>query len=241
MSDTPVKISELVDIVDDFSEDDLIPVVDISDDTQSDSGTTKKSTLGNVIGFFRSLIAGGSDGAVQINVDGALGYDAGLNFDADGLHVGTPGGQEARIKPLEILLKKFGGSGIAFSASGLGPALFGIGGEFQKAAYFNEELANTVSGGATAIDWTQQNKQSLTLSENSTVTFSDPAGPASFILRVIQDATGGRTITWPEDILWPGSEEPTLSSDPDAIDIISIYFDGTQYYGSYSLNFGVAA
>ena len=41
------------------------------------------------------------------------------------------------------------------------------------------------------------------------------------VLEVIQDATGGRTITWGSNWNWPGGEAPTLSTDANAKDILT--------------------
>jgi len=49
---------------------------------------------------------------------------------------------------------------------------------------------------------------------------------------------GGRTVTWPgSNILWPGGVAPSLSSAANTIDIVSFYFDGTNFYGVASLAF----
>jgi len=49
---------------------------------------------------------------------------------------------------------------------------------------------------------------------------------------------GGRTVTtWDTDIKWSGGTSPTLSDSSGNIDILSFYFDGTNYYGMASLNF----
>ena len=60
---------------------------------------------------------------------------------------------------------------------------------------------------------------------------------ATYILRVIQDATGTRTITWNSVFKWPGGTAPTLSTGNGAIDIITFVSDGTNLYGTAQLNF----
>ena len=54
---------------------------------------------------------------------------------------------------------------------------------------------------------------------------------------VIQDDTGGRTATGPASIKWPGGSAPALSTEANAIDIFTFYFDGTNYYGQAGFNF----
>lgn len=108
--------------------------------------------------------------------------------------------------------------------------------KFDKTAYF-AEIDNGNSSTADTIDWTAGNKQKSTLTGNCTFTFTAPSGPCSLILKLVQDATGSRTVTWPTAVHWPGGTAPTLTTTANKVDIISFYFDGSVYYGNYSLNF----
>ena len=108
----------------------------------------------------------------------------------------------------------------------------------DKTMYFTGEEDNGDSGsGSVTIDWTVNNKQKITLTGSPTLVFTDPAGPSNFIFRIIQDAIGSRTITWPSNIKWANGTPPALSSGGQEIDILGIYFDGTDYYGNLSPNF----
>lgn len=57
-----------------------------------------------------------------------------------------------------------------------------------------------------------------TLTENVTVTMSSVSG-ASFYVRLTQDATGGRTVTWPAVVKWPGGVAPIMSSGAGKADL----------------------
>ena len=89
---------------------------------------------------------------------------------------------------------------------------------------------------ALTIDWTVSNKAKCTATGAATLTFTAPAGPTNLVLKVIQDATGSRVITWPATVKWGGGSAPTLSTAASAVDIIAFYYDGTNYHGSYTLN-----
>lgn len=105
-------------------------------------------------------------------------------------------------------------------------------------AYFDAEVDNGNSGTTDTIDWTVGNKQKSTLTGNVTFTFSpEPSGPCNLILKLVQDGTGSRTVTWPADVKWPGGTAPTLTTAASAVDIISFYYDGTDFYGQSGLNF----
>jgi hypothetical protein len=107
----------------------------------------------------------------------------------------------------------------------------------SKDAVFAAEYDNGNSGTAITINWGNGNKQKVTLTANCTFTFTAPSGTCNLILRLIQDATGGRTVTWPAIVKWVNGTAPTLSTAANAVDIVSFYYNGTNYYGTYSLNF----
>jgi hypothetical protein len=41
--------------------------------------------------------------------------------------------------------------------------------------------------------------------------------------------------------MWPGGTAPTLSTGNNDIDIVTFYYDGTNYFGVFSLDFSVPA
>jgi hypothetical protein len=55
-------------------------------------------------------------------------------------------------------------------------------------------------------------------------------------LKLVQDAGGTNTVTWPATVKWASGTAPTLTAAGDAVDLIALHFDGTNYYGSAVLN-----
>jgi hypothetical protein len=57
-------------------------------------------------------------------------------------------------------------------------------------------------------------------------------GVGNYVLRIIQDATGNRVLTWPSAVQAPGGKTTglVLSTAGDAIDIASIYYNETTAY-----------
>lgn len=105
-----------------------------------------------------------------------------------------------------------------------------------KTATFTEH--DNGAGGATpTVDWNNGQKQKVTLTANATMTFTPPAGAGNFVLRLVQGGTGSYTVTWPATVKWPGGSIPTLSTAVDAIDIVTGYWDGTNYYCQAGLAF----
>lgn len=84
---------------------------------------------------------------------------------------------------------------------------------------------------AATIDWANGNTQAITLTGDCTLTLNNPISGAFYTLEIKQDATGNRTITWPVDVKWSGDVEPVLTLTGLKTDIISLYYNGTNYIG----------
>jgi len=100
------------------------------------------------------------------------------------------------------------------------------------------------SGTSKTIDWTAGNKQKMTLTGDCEVSFTDPSGSAPLELRLIQDTTGGRTVTWSGMTLkWEGGIAATLTAASNAIDIVEFTYDSGEdtYYGSCKNDFKAPA
>jgi hypothetical protein len=83
----------------------------------------------------------------------------------------------------------------------------------------------TVTGTVT-INASNGNVQRLVLGGN--ITLAAPTNPLSgqnLGLHIIQDATGGRTITWNAIFKWAGGTLPTLSTAANARDFIAMTYD----------------
>ena len=105
---------------------------------------------------------------------------------------------------------------------------------------YSEFVSNTtVSGLATTLDLAASNFFNLTMSSNTTFTFSNaPTGRVvSFVIVATQDATGGRTITWPAGSRYAGGVVPPATTTANAIDIWNVltYNAGTTYIVSLAV------
>lgn len=98
------------------------------------------------------------------------------------------------------------------------------------------EVANGASGAAATVDFTQGPNQKVVLTANCTLSLTAPAYPGAMRLKLVQDATGSRTVTFPAVVKWAGGAAPTLTATAGRVDLIHLYFDGTNYYGSSTLD-----
>ena len=71
----------------------------------------------------------------------------------------------------------------------------------------------------------------------SSLTFSNPA-IGTYLIKFVQDATGNREVTtWPANLKWAGGTQPAFTNAGTKIDIVTLIFDGTNYYGAIVQNF----
>jgi len=102
-----------------------------------------------------------------------------------------------------------------------------------------QSITATASPGTTTLDWGSGNIAKLTLrwDEDCDLNFTAPTKPGEFTLIVEQNVDFGGTITWDTTMKWSGGTAPTLTNTANAIDVIRITYDGTNYYGTSDLNF----
>jgi hypothetical protein len=106
---------------------------------------------------------------------------------------------------------------------------------------YTEEVATANTSTAYTISLANGSVQILTLTGNCTYTFPTPVAGKSFILVQKQDATGGRTVTWPASVDWPSATAPTLTATALRADkFVFTAIDGSNWLGSVAgLNYTV--
>ena len=89
------------------------------------------------------------------------------------------------------------------------------------------------SASSKTIDWNNGEIQKMSMVASiSTLTLSNPLSKGiTYILELVQDGTGGWTITWPGSVTWVSGSAPTLGG-ANKTDIIYLYWNGTGYIGS---------
>lgn len=112
--------------------------------------------------------------------------------------------------------------------------------EIDLGAHSLGATAQTVTGdGTTTIDWGNGNFFHFQFGAfNEVFTFTAPTKPGTFILKLVQDGTGSRTVTFPATVKWSKGTAPTLTTTATTgTDIITFYFDGTNYFAVEVLDF----
>jgi len=105
-------------------------------------------------------------------------------------------------------------------------------------ASFTQELDNGSKDANFSIDFDTDNKQKVTLTENEMTLTLDTTtvGVGNYLLKMVNG--GLATLTWASEsgsVYFPGGTDPSLTAS--GTDIVTFYFDGTNWYGVGSLDF----
>jgi hypothetical protein len=87
----------------------------------------------------------------------------------------------------------------------------------------------------TTISWNVAAGMVATVTLGGNRTLANPTNlkVGTYILHVIQDGTGSRTLTFSSSYKWPAGVAPTLTTTIGARDLLSFVSDGTNLYGSF--------
>lgn len=207
------------------------------------------STLTPAIGFAPNTVVSGNQGKVRwfgwIDVDTSFASGSSVSWSpGEAVYVGSVAGTLAKTR---YSWANYVGWAKSFTTAGL---ISRVAIEpkhrhseivrdltAEKKIVFVSEVDNGDSGATATIDWNEGNKQKIVLTDDCSLTFATPFGATTVTLKVEQDVTGIRLVTWPANVKWAAGTAPTLTTTGNAIDIVVFYYDGVNYYGSSALDF----
>lgn len=97
-------------------------------------------------------------------------------------------------------------------------------------------VAATFANPTTTINWANGNTQTLELTDDTTIAFSNALTGQSLLLFIAQDGTGGHAITWPAEVNWGDAGEPEMPTDPSVgMWVRLIYVGSSVYHGKEGL------
>ena len=117
----------------------------------------------------------------------------------------------------------------AVTKGGIGIATLNTNTWLQQQGFGTQTLTD-----AATISWNVQTQQVAKVTLGGNRTLDAPTNMVdgfTYILRVIQDGTGSRTLAYNAVYKWPGGVAPVLSTAINAIDILTFVSDGTNMYG----------
>lgn len=94
-------------------------------------------------------------------------------------------------------------------------------------------ITSDADGATITFNMATSNLHAVTLGGNRTLAVSNVAVGQSFILRLIQDGSGSKTVTWFTTIKWAGGSAPTLTTTADKTDVIGFLCTGANTYDGF--------
>ena len=112
--------------------------------------------------------------------------------------------------------------------------------KLAKNIALSQATATLAPGGLTeTVDFDLGVTQKIDLSGasgNVTLTLSNMQEGGLYRLFLIQGATA-RDIVWPASVKWPQGQVAILSTANGAIDIVELYWDGTNFYADWQVGY----
>ena len=94
--------------------------------------------------------------------------------------------------------------------------------------------AHASPGATLTLDFSAATTHQVGLNANCTFTFTNPTAGGVYVLHLLQDATGSRTVTWPATVKFPGGTTFVLTTTLSKLDIITLSWNGTNYFAVFS-------
>ncbi len=97
----------------------------------------------------------------------------------------------------------------------------------------------TPTGTTQTVNFANGNMQMINLGSATgtvTVTFTNPVPGGSYAIQITQGTTP-RVITWPASVKWPNGVTMTLTATANAVDLITFFYNGTNFLAVGGQNF----
>lgn len=87
---------------------------------------------------------------------------------------------------------------------------------------------NGNSGSSITINWANGDRQKLTISAACTISYSNAIAGQVLTLLVVENSTGNFAVTLPTS-KWPVGVAGVFTTTANAINLLTVFFDGTNY------------
>lgn len=100
--------------------------------------------------------------------------------------------------------------------------------------YSNIQTYSPAGAGTATLDLSKGNIHHITMpAGNITIAISNGTAGQCFIVRILQDGTGSRTVTWFTTIKWVGGSAPTLTGTASKADTLGFEVTGSSTYDGF--------
>ena len=94
-------------------------------------------------------------------------------------------------------------------------------------------IKTNTDGLTITFDLDEANTHEVTLGDNRTLAISNEDEGQKFLIKLIQDGTGSRTVTWFSTIKWAAETAPTLTTTAGKADLLGFLCTGTGTYDGF--------
>jgi len=110
----------------------------------------------------------------------------------------------------------------------------GTGKVLQDAVYQTPQTHTPDAAGTATLDLSAGNEHRITMpAGNITIAISNETDGQKFIVSILQDGTGSRTVTWFSTIKWAEGTTPTLTTTANKRDTFGFIVTGTDTYDGF--------
>jgi hypothetical protein len=96
-----------------------------------------------------------------------------------------------------------------------------------------QSMTTDTDGATVTMDLSTSNIHTVTLGGNRTLALSNVSVGQAFMVRLVQDGTGSRTVTWFATIKWPNGVVPTLTTTASKTDVFGFICTSSGNYDGY--------
>jgi len=100
-------------------------------------------------------------------------------------------------------------------------------------------IESNTDGATVTFDLDVSNTHTVTLGGNRTLALSNADVGQKFIIRLVQDGTGSRTVTWFSTIKWPGGVTPTLTTTANKTDVFGFICTSANNYDGFVVGYNL--